>query len=156
MVDGLEDRGHFRPAGLVDRHRHPVQRGVVAGVHRARLERVGGAVEEGPQRGAGDRVAQALRHLAPVLVADVGARPGAEVVLDRPAPPRRRHLLDAAAFLQHAHVVGDVAERRREQLGQLARAGVAKLDDFEDLHPQRMPERPHQALIDAVRSTAIH
>jgi hypothetical protein len=77
-------------------------------------------------------------------------------VLDGATPPRRRHLLDAAALLQHPHVVGDVAERRLQQLGQLARAGFAKLDDFEDLHPQRVPEGPHQALVDAVRSTAIH
>jgi hypothetical protein len=58
--------------------------------------------------------------------------------------------------MQHPHVVGDVAERRREHLGQLARAGVANLDDFQDLDSERMSERPNQALIDPVRAARVH
>ena len=108
----------------------------------ARGGRPGGVGDDLAQRARERLASEAGRQLRPLLGVEPRARYRAVGMLERAAALLGAHQFDAAEVEQYAHVVGDVAQWRVEQLGELLRTCLAaSAQPLEDALAQGVRER---------------
>src|SRR4051794_25293892 len=110
-------------------------------VERAGVGGRGEVADQLPDRLPGELAAQLRRQGPPLGVVEVRARGGLVEVLERAAARLRAYKLYTVVIAQHAHVVGDDAERSVELDGQVPGTGDALAESLEDAGAQRMRER---------------
>ena len=110
-------------------------------VERAGVGGGGEVADQLPDRLPGELAAQLRRQRPPLGVVEVRARGGLVEVLERAAARLRAYELYTVVVAQHAHVVGDDAERSVELDGQVPGTGDALAEPLEDTCAQRMRER---------------
>src|SRR4029078_2929916 len=80
------------------------------------------------------------RQRAPLILVQVRTGRGLVEVLQRAAARLRPDQFDAVVVAQHAHVVGDDAERSPQLDGESARARDTLTETLQDARAQRMSE----------------
>jgi hypothetical protein len=152
----FEDRDDLLPALLVEMKRHPAEDRVLAAVQGPGLQRADRLVEEGPQGRDGYAAANRQRHPPPAQVADERAGGGGVEVLGRAAPLGGLDQFHAAAAIERAGVVGDLAEAGPELFRKVDRAGHPLAQGFQDLHPQGVGDGADEAGVDGGGSGRGH